>query len=254
MPNSIFEDNLVVDRKVNQRLQRDDFAHLELVFNLLPKVILYVKDHTRRWVTCNQAALKLLRRQSHAEIVGAREEDFFPNAIAVAIREDDLRILKHGERIIDRVEIVADPHGQLVWARTSKLPIVDLEGGIVGLVGLTQLLDVNAELPRRFEKFRAVIQRIEAIDEVTPTVPNLASMAGLSESHFRRSFKQCFGLAPQEFILQQRLRRAAKFLTETNRPISQIALDCGFGDQSHFSRQFGKFFGETPRSYRLYWR
>ncbi|EAR51917.1 transcriptional regulator, AraC family protein [Oceanicola granulosus HTCC2516] len=245
---------LVVERDRSHRLQAEDFVQLETVFNLLPKVILYIKDNSRRWVTCNRAALTLLRKRSHAEIVGAREEDFFPEAVAQAIKEDDLRILGHGERIVDRVELIANEHGQLVWASTSKLPIQNGAGDVLGLVGLTQLLDVNTELPPRFEKFRDVIRKIEAALETPPTVPELAAMANMSESHFRRSFKQVFGVAPQEFILQQRLRQAATLLTRTNRSIAQVALTCGFGDQSHFSRQFRRFFGESPRSYRLHWR
>ena len=245
---------LVLDIETPRRLQPEDFIHLETVFNLLPNVILYVKDHSRRWVTCNRAALSLLRKQHQSEVFGAREEDFFPKAVAESIKKDDLRILEYGELIVERVELVANEHGQLVWAKTSKLPIKNITGHILGLVGLTQLLEANAELPLRFEKFRSVIEKIESSLETPFSVAELASSANMSESHFRRSFKQCFGLAPQEFVVQQRLRRAAKLLTETDRTIALIALDCGFGDQSHFSRQFRRFFGYPPRSYRLYWR
>lgn len=245
---------LVLDVEASGRLQPEDFIHLETVFNLLPKVILYVKDHSRRWVTCNRAALSLLRKQHQNEVLGAREEDFFPQAVAEAIKQDDLRILDQGELIIDRVELIANEHGQLVWVKTSKLPIRDTDGNVVGLVGLTQMLEVNSELPPRFEKFRSVIDRIDNALDTPPSVAELASTANMSESHFRRSFKQCFGVAPQEFVVQQRLRRAATMLTETDQSIAHIALECGFGDQSHFSRQFRRFFGYPPRSYRLHWR
>ena len=70
------QNGLVVELDHPRRLQPEDFLHLETVFNLLPKVILYVKDHTRRWVTCNRAALSLLRKQHQNEVLGAREEDF----------------------------------------------------------------------------------------------------------------------------------------------------------------------------------
>lgn len=248
------QNGLVVHLDRPRRLQPEDFLHLETVFNLLPKVILYVKDHTRRWVTCNRAALSLLRKHHQYEVLGAREEDFFPQAVADAIKLDDLRILDHGEQIIDRVELIANQHGQLVWVKTSKLPILNLGGDILGLVGLTQLLEVDSELPARFERFRGVIDKIEGSLADPLSVAELASSANMSESHFRRSFKQCFGVAPQEFVVQQRLRRAATMLTETDRSIALIALDCGFGDQSHFSRQFRRFFGYPPRSYRLHWR
>lgn len=246
--------HILIDKLSSDRLQTEDFAQLETIFNLLPKVIFYVKDHSRRWVTCNRAALTLLRRDDLSHIVGAREEDFFPQAVADAIKDDDLRILKQGDLIVDRVELISNEHGELVWAKTSKLPVQNQAGAVLGLVGITQLLDVNTELPRRFEKFRSVVSMIEGALESSPSIPTLAVAANMSESHFRRSFKQCFGIAPQEFISQQRLRHAAKLLTQTELSIAQIALECGFGDQSHFSRQFGRFFGEAPRSYRMHWR
>ena len=246
--------HIIVDKLSSDRLQTEDFVQLETTFSLLPKVIFYVKDYSRRWVSCNQAALTFLRRDDLSHIVGAREEDFFPRAVADAIKDDDLRILKQGEFIIDRIELISNEHGELVWAKTSKLPIQNSGGAVLGLLGITQLLDVNTELPRRFEKFRNVVSMIEGSLDTRLSIPTLAVAANMSDSHFRRSFKQCFGIAPQEFISQQRLRHAAKLLTQTEHSIAQIALECGFGDQSHFTRQFGRFFGESPRSYRMHWR
>lgn len=245
---------LVCESSADQRLQTKSFEQFATIFNFLPHVIFYVKDRSRRWVTCNQAALVLLRCNDCSEIIGAREEDFFPEAVASAIKEDDSRILKHGECIVDRVELISNEHGELVWAKTTKLPVQNATGAVLGLVGITQLLEVNSQLPPRFEKFRAVVRLIDRGLDSVPAISELAMVANMSESHFRRSFKQCFGIAPQEFILQQRLRNAAKLLTRTDLPIAKVALDCGFGDQSHFSRQFGRFFGRTPRSYRNHWR
>ena len=241
---------LLVTNSSNEPLRREDFRQLECVFGLMPNVIIYVKDRTRLWVACNSFALTFLNRQSHEEILGTREEDFFPKKIAASIREDDLRVINKGERIIERLEIVANERGQLVWVKTSKLPIVNETGDILGLVGVTTVLDLNARLPPKFEKFRKVVDEIDHQLESQLRVGDLAAIANMSESHFRRSFKQCFGIAPQEFILQQRLRRAATLLTDTDRTVLKISLDCGFGDQSHFCRQFARFFGESPGSYR----
>lgn len=238
----------------SRQLEQQDFLHLETVFNLLPKVIFYAKDHRRRWVACNRAALSLLRKQHQSEVLGLREEDFFPRAVAAAISEDDQRVLVQGEQIIDRVELIVNEYGQLVWVKTSKLPVWSQANNVIGLVGVTQLLETQSELPARFEKFRKVIDTIESSLDNLPTVADLASIANMSPSHFRRSFKQCFGLTPQDFVGQQRLRRAAYKITETDSAIAAIALECGFGDQSHFSRKFRLFFGCPPRSYRQQWR
>ncbi len=249
-----FPTHVTLDQPAERAIVADDFAQLNAIFGLMPKIIFHVKDRTRRWVSCNRAALNLLRYNDFSDVIGLREEDFFPRAVAEAIKKDDLRVLEHGEHILERIEIIADPHGELVWVETSKIPVLTPEQEVIGLVGITQWLDDNHKLPPRFEKFRAAVDMIDSADARTPTIPELAVSANMSESHFRRSFKQCFKMSPQEFILQNRLRRAAKLLTQSDLSIAIVAMDCGFADQSHFSRQFGRFFGETPRRYRDHWR
>ena len=245
---------MVLDQTHVGDLRQEDFTHLKTAFDLLPKVIFYVKNHDRRWVTCNRAALGLLRMSSLSDVIGATEEDFFPPAITEAIKEDDLQIIENGECIVDRVEVITNEQGKLVWAMTSKIPVVNAESMVLGIMGITQILDVNAQLPAGFEKLKVAIKKIDESVEAMPTVPELAALADMSESHFRRSFKQCFGIAPQDFIMQQKLHHAAELLTTTELPIAQIAIACGFGDQSYFIRQFGRFFGETPGKYRLRWQ
>ncbi|MEP1441747.1 MAG: helix-turn-helix domain-containing protein [Hyphomicrobiales bacterium] len=245
---------LLVDRNTVGDLQPEDFAHLETVFDLLPKIIFYVKDHKRRWITCNQAALTLLRKKCLTEIAGATEENFFPAAIAKAIKEDDLKIIESGERIIDRVEVITDEQGRLIWVMTNKIPILNKEGIVLGIAGITQILDVNAQLPAGFDGLKVVIKKIDQSVEQMPTIPELAALANMSESHFRRRFKQCFGIAPQDFIMKQKLHHAAKLLAKSDMSIAEIALACGFGDQSYFIRQFGRYFGDTPGKHRLKWQ
>jgi AraC family transcriptional regulator len=51
-------------------------------------------------------------------------------------------------------------------------------------------------------------------------------------------------------LMQRRLEQAKKLIVETEFPLAQIALECGFSDQSHFSRRFLQYVGATPRSFR----
>lgn len=78
----------------------------------------------------------------------------------------------------------------------------------------------------------------------------LAEVAGLSRCHFARAFKQSVGVAPHGYVMQRRLERAERLLAETELSLSQVALDSGFADQSHFSSCFRKHFGTSPRSFR----
>ncbi len=97
---------------------------------------------------------------------------------------------------------------------------------------------------------RRVISRI--LDDLAgdPSLSELALLCGLSRSHFVRAFKQTTGLPPHRWLLMQRVKRAKTLLHDTERSITEIALDCGFADQSHFTRVFSKIFGISPGAWR----
>ncbi|MBY6263696.1 AraC family transcriptional regulator [Azospirillum sp. 412522] len=79
---------------------------------------------------------------------------------------------------------------------------------------------------------------------------DLAAAAKLSCGYFCQSFKDSFGCPPHAYIVRRRVERAKGLLETTDTPLSQIALDCGFSDQSHFSRIFRRVAGEAPRLWR----
>jgi AraC family transcriptional regulator len=82
-------------------------------------------------------------------------------------------------------------------------------------------------------------------------VKDLAEIAGVSLSHFIRTFHQTTGVPPHQYLLRTRLTRAKELLRQTCYSISEIARMTGFSGQSHFTKHFGRFAGVTPRRYRL---
>ena len=78
----------------------------------------------------------------------------------------------------------------------------------------------------------------------------LAKAAGLSPFHFLRLFARVLGVTPHQYLLRTRLRRAARLLARDARPISDVALDVGFGDLSNFVRTFHRASGLSPRQFR----
>ena len=77
----------------------------------------------------------------------------------------------------------------------------------------------------------------------------LAEVSKLSPSHFARAFKDSQGVAPHRYILECRVKRTQELLA-TDLPLSEIAVEVGFSDQSHLTRWFREFVGVTPGSYR----
>ena len=79
---------------------------------------------------------------------------------------------------------------------------------------------------------------------------DLARLVGLSLSHFMRAFRESFGCPPHAYLMRRRMEYAQGLMLTTNTPLGQIALECGLADQSHLSRLFQKFVGETPAAWR----
>lgn len=82
------------------------------------------------------------------------------------------------------------------------------------------------------------------------TIRELAEAVGLSAGHFSRRFKGSFGISPRRWVIQDRLERAKTLMQRTRSPLSQIAADCGFSDQSHLSRTFRAIVGSSPHRWR----
>ena len=79
---------------------------------------------------------------------------------------------------------------------------------------------------------------------------DMAADSNLSLSHFARLFKQTIGQSPYQFLMSYRIEQAKKMLDNPNKLIVDIAFNCGFSDQAHFSRVFKKIEGLTPKQYR----
>ena len=79
---------------------------------------------------------------------------------------------------------------------------------------------------------------------------DMAAEASLSPSHFARLFKQTIGQSPYQFLMSYRIEQAKRMLDNPNQLLVDIAIECGFSDQAHFSRVFKKIEGLTPKQYR----
>ncbi|MFB9947798.1 AraC family ligand binding domain-containing protein [Rhizobium puerariae] len=81
-------------------------------------------------------------------------------------------------------------------------------------------------------------------------LPELAAVAGLSRAHMIRAFRKEFHITPHSFLTHIRIREARRRLREGGQP-AEIALECGFADQAHFTRHFKARTGLTPGQYRV---
>lgn len=83
------------------------------------------------------------------------------------------------------------------------------------------------------------------------SIDDLARLANLSLSSFKREFKKIFDDSPAKYIKRKKLERASELLLISNQRISDIAYDCGFNDLAHFSKSFQEKYNISPSNYRL---
>jgi AraC family transcriptional regulator len=101
---------------------------------------------------------------------------------------------------------------------------------------------------RRRAARAALFLDAHALGEVA--LATVAREVGLSPFHFLRVFSRVLGVTPHQYLVRARLRRAARLLAGGDRPVTQVALEAGFGDLSNFVRTFHRAAGVAPRRFR----
>jgi AraC-like DNA-binding protein len=109
----------------------------------------------------------------------------------------------------------------------------------------------SERLPASENSLNRALQYVSANLNSALPVDTLAGVAGLSRAHFSRSFANLTGLAPAEFVLQERMKRATKLLTANRElPIKEIAALVGMPDNNYFSKVFRRTYGVSPTEFR----
>lgn len=97
---------------------------------------------------------------------------------------------------------------------------------------------------------RTVLEFIDAHLEQVLHLDVIAATVNLGACTFARQFRKTMGATPHAYVVERRLDRARRLLVDTRLPAKQIAAACGFADQAHMTRLFGRRFGVTPSVFR----
>jgi len=223
---------------------------MQLLFNYLPDVYFFAKDRESRFVMANDTFVRQCGAESEADIIGKGDFDFFPMGRAESYVKDDHYVMETGNSIIDRVELAPDPGNSINWFVTTKVPLYSSEGDIIGLAGTARDITRARLALQPYTEMRAVLEYVKDNHAHPIEVKELAALVHLSVSQFERRFRKVFQISPLRHIMNVRIRAASLLLTTTNDTIASIALDCGFYDHSHCTRNFRKIMGVSPKEYR----
>ena len=220
------------------------------LFEHLPDVDFFAKDTAGRFVAGNAGLLRRLGLESEAELLGLRDSDIHPARVAREIRADDARVMHTRQPLIDRVEALFTRSQAKAWYVTTKLPITDRRGAVIGIMGFVRPYRHDGTTVAGAERIDAAVAHIHAHHAARLSVPALARLVHLSERQLNRRFREVFGMSPQAFLLRTRVQAASDDLTATDKTLADIAQDHGFCHQAAFSRLFKAHTGETPRRFR----
>jgi AraC-like DNA-binding protein len=203
-------------------------------------------------------------------------------AVIFGTGAEDFTVWKYGSRRVHRSVVAVDPHlveevaadcGQqhgrfateVLPPNYATLPIYGLIRRIAAsrtdqTEAVIQLLaagfgTASDQRPvqitqRARQRVLEVARDLEQRYAAALTLDDMAQMASLSRYHFIRVFQALTGETPRQYLIGIRLRAAADRLIGTRQPVTEVALDVGFNDISHFNSAFRQAFGMSPGSWR----
>jgi PAS domain S-box-containing protein len=177
-----------LDREINGRLapaceppdQRD---LLQAIIDALPDPV-YVKDIHSRFVVINTALQRFFGAPTREEVIGRSDDDYFPPDAAASFLAEEAAILRSGRAGVSRESLVMDHRGDARWVLTTKVPLRDGSGRVLGLVGVNRDVTQQKAVERR-----AVVQGVvtealahsftleEAARQILPAVGQAADAA-----------------------------------------------------------------------------
>ncbi|CAN5244678.1 AraC family transcriptional regulator [soil metagenome] len=121
---------------------------------------------------------------------------------------------------------------------------------VMGTYGDTAIPDDLTSGGLSPRQLRRALDLLSAHLSDDPSVADLARECGLSSGYFSRAFRQTTGVTPHQWLIRRRIERARQLLLGNRLSLADIAVVCGFVDQSHFTRVFAKHEGDSPGRWR----
>ncbi|MFM7102639.1 MAG: PAS domain S-box protein, partial [Verrucomicrobiota bacterium] len=209
-----------------ERRALEDLAHerdlLRALLEYAPDAI-YFKDASSRILRASRAFAEKVGVRDPAELTGRTDHDLFTPEHADRARADEERIVATGEPIDNQTERETWPDGRVTWALTSKLPLRDPRGRVIGTFGIsrdiTDLKRAQEKLERAEAKYRSIVENVvDGIFQTTPDGRYLEANLALARIYGFGSVEQLVtertDLQRQLYVDPERRREFGRMLQE----------------------------------------
>jgi len=223
---------------------------MEQLFDRVPGAYFFVKDRKSRFMGGSQDFARTLGETDIKAMVGKTDYDYSPDFLADAFYDDDQRVMATGQSIFNQIELVPAADGSLDWLCTSKVPLRNHQGEVVGMAGVSRIISDSDAVYADNPEMHRIVDYVRQHYREKLSVADMARIGGISVSSQERLFRKTFGLTPLMYLRKTRLNAACKLLRESNTGLSNIAVQCGFNDQTNMTRAFRLELKITPLRYR----
>jgi PAS domain S-box-containing protein len=151
----------IAERKRAEEELANERHTLRTLIDNLPDFI-YLKDTESRFITGNIAMARFTEAIMPEELVGRTDFDFFPQELALKHYSDEQTVIQSGRPLLNQEETFVDPVGRRGWLSTTKVPLRDNQGKIVGIVGIGR--DITE--PKRLQEQLLHAQKMEAVGQL----------------------------------------------------------------------------------------
>jgi PAS domain S-box-containing protein len=157
---------VIVNRDVTGRKQAEDALRAEhdllrALIDNMPDLI-YVKDAGSGFVLANRALAQLMGAKNPEDLLGKTDFDYFPKELATAYYSDEQAILQTGLPLLNQEERSVDAEGNAKWLSTSKVPLRDRQGEVLGIIGIGRDITVGRQAEQALRQsetsFRSVVE------------------------------------------------------------------------------------------------
>lgn len=228
----------------------DGLLPVDRLFDGVSDIVFFVKDAAGRYMAVNDTLAARCGLPDKDAAIGLTTEDLFPPPLGEAFALQDREILQSGNPIRDHLELHLYPGGRSGWCLTFKEPVRGKDGKPAGICGISRDLQASGELGEDYAALSATLLHIHSHYDEPLRLPDLARMAGFSVYQLDQRIRALFHLTAGQYLVKVRIDAACVRLATSDEAISQIALACGYSDQSAFSRQFKQAVGISPMAYR----
>lgn len=218
------------------------------LFNTFTDTFYFAKNIQGKFVFANQLLYEHFDLGDPNDVIGKADSDFFRRDIADQIHSDDLLVMS-GLQIKNKLELIEDGQGDVHWFCTSKMPLRNHTGQVVGVEGISRDVRRANESIEPYNVFRACISFMQKNYKKTLYMEKLAEISCMSLSTFERQFKKHFGYTPKQHIKRLKVKESCRLLV-AGYTLQYTYQECGFCDQSYFTREFRRVMGMTPRVFQ----